>query len=81
MGTLVRDVNAQGDGDRLLVMCCSEFGRRVAENASDGTPGPGLLAGNEVKAGVVGEHPRLDDLQHGDLKHRVDFRQVDAAIL
>ena len=85
VGTLVRDVNAQGHGDRLLVMCFSEFGRRVAENASDGTDhgaaGPGLLAGNGVKAGVVSEHPRLDDLQHGDLKHRVDFRQVCAAVL
>lgn len=85
VGTLVRDVNAQGDGDRLLVMCFSEFGRRVAENASDGTDhgaaGPVLLAGNQVKAGVVGEHPQLDDLQNGDLKHRIDFRQVYAAIL
>ena len=85
VGTLVRDVNAQGDGDRLLVMCFSEFGRRVAENASDGTDhgaaGPVLLAGNGVKAGVVGEHPRLDDLQSGDLKHRIDFRQVYTAIL
>jgi len=85
VGTLVRDVNAQGDGDRLLVMCFSEFGRRVAENASDGTDhgaaGPVFLAGNGVNAGVVGEHPRLDDLQNGDLKHLVDFRQVYAAIL
>ena len=85
VGTLVRDVNAQGDGDRLLVMCFSEFGRRVAENVSDGTDhgaaGPVLLAGNGVKAGVVGEHPRLDDLQNGDLKHRIDFRQVYAEIL
>ncbi|MDA8967705.1 DUF1501 domain-containing protein [bacterium] len=85
VGTLVRDVNAQGDGDRLLVMCFSEFGRRVVENASDGTDhgaaGPLFLAGNGVKPGVVGEHPRLDDLQNGDLKHLIDFRQVYAAIL
>ena len=83
--TLVRDVNDQGNGDRLLVMCFSEFGRRVAENASDGTDhgaaGPVLLAGNGVKAGLVGELPRLDDLQNGDLKHGIDFRQVYAAIL
>lgn len=85
VGALVRDVNAQGDGDRLLVMCFSEFGRRVTENASDGTDhgaaGPVLLAGNGVNAGVVGEHPRLDDLLNGDLKHSVDFRQVYSAIL
>ena len=85
VSTLVRDVNAQGDGDRLLVMCFSEFGRRVAENASDGTDhgaaGPVFLAGNGVRAGTVGKHPPLDDLQNGDLQHVVDFRQVYAAVL
>jgi uncharacterized protein (DUF1501 family) len=85
VSTLVRDVNAQGDGDRLLVMCFSEFGRRVAENASDGTDhgaaGPVFLAGNGLRSGAVGKHPPLDDLQNGDLLHGVDFRQVYAAVL
>ncbi len=85
VSTLIRDANAHGVGDRVLVMCFSEFGRRVAENASDGTDhgtaGPVLLAGNKVKAGLIGEHPSLTDLDNGDLKHHTDFRQVYAAIL
>jgi uncharacterized protein (DUF1501 family) len=85
VSTLVRDVNAHGDGDRVLVMCFSEFGRRVAENASDGTDhgtaGPILLAGNKVKAGLIGDHPSLTHLDNGDLKHHTDFRQVYAAVL
>ena len=85
VSTLVRDVGAHGDGDRVLVMCFSEFGRRVAQNASDGTDhgtaGPILLAGNQVNAGLIGKHPSLTDLDHGDLKHHTDFRQVYAAVL
>jgi uncharacterized protein (DUF1501 family) len=85
VSTLVRDVIAHGNGERLMVMCFSEFGRRVAENASDGTDhgtaGPILLAGQHVKAGLVGEHPSLTDLDQGDLKYHTDFRQVYATVL
>jgi uncharacterized protein (DUF1501 family) len=80
-----RDANQQGFADRLLVMAFSEFGRRVEENASEGTDhgtaGPILLAGNAVRAGLIGSHPSLTDLEHGDLKHHTDFRQVYAAVL
>lgn len=85
VSTLIRDVEARGQGDRVLVMCFSEFGRRVAENASDGTDhgtaGPVLLAGTKVKAGMIGDHPSLSDLDKGDLKHHTDFRRVYAAVL
>jgi uncharacterized protein (DUF1501 family) len=63
----------------------SEFGRRVAENASGGTDhgaaAPMLLAGPRVKPGLCGEHPNLTDLSDGDLQHHTDFRQVYAALL
>lgn len=85
VSTLVSDVNAHGDGNRLLVMCFSEFGRRVAENASDGTDhgtaGPILLAGENVRAGLIGKHPSLDDLDQGDVRYHTDFRQVYASVL
>lgn len=85
VSTLIRDVEAHGNGDRVIAMCFSEFGRRVAENASNGTDhgtaGPIFLAGTKVRAGLVGEHPSLTDLDNGDLKHHTDFRQVYAAIL
>jgi uncharacterized protein (DUF1501 family) len=71
--------------ERVLVLCFSEFGRRVAENGSQGTDhgsaGPVLLAGPGVKAGLVGATPSLLDLQDGDLKVSVDFRRVYATVL
>ncbi len=71
--------------DRILVLCFSEFGRRVLENGSGGTDhgaaGPVLLAGPAVKPGLLGAYPSLTDLDDGDLKPLVDFRRVYATIL
>jgi uncharacterized protein (DUF1501 family) len=71
--------------DRVLVLCFSEFGRRVAENESAGTDhgsaGPVFLAGPAVKPGLLGTYPSLTDLADGDLKPTVDFRRVYATIL
>jgi uncharacterized protein (DUF1501 family) len=57
----------------------SEFGRRVAPNASDGTDHGGggtvLLAGR-VRPGHHGEPPPLDALVDGDLATTTDFRSV-----
>lgn len=79
------DVAEQGNKDRVLSMVFSEFGRRVAENASEGTDhgaaAPMFLAGSTVKAGLHGKHPSLSDLDDGDLKHHTDFRQVYATVL
>jgi uncharacterized protein (DUF1501 family) len=80
-----RDMKAHGHHDRVLVMTFSEFGRRVPENGSKGTDhgsaAPMFLIGSKVKAGLVGAHPRLDQLEAGNLKHHTDFRQVYATIL
>lgn len=79
------DLAAAKLADRVLVLCFSEFGRRVAENSSagtdHGTAGPVLLAGPGVRAGVVGRVPSLMDLEEGDLKQTTDFRQVYATVL
>jgi uncharacterized protein (DUF1501 family) len=76
--------NAKLD-ERVVVLVFSEFGRRVAENGSlgtdHGTAGPVLLAGPRVKPGLVGPTPSLLDLQDGDLKMSIDFRQVYATVL
>ena len=40
-----------------------------------------LLACNQVKAGLIGEHPSLNDLVGGDLELHTDFRRVYAAVL
>ncbi len=79
------DLAAAKLADRVVVLCFSEFGRRVQENGSQGTDhgtaGPVFLAGPGVRAGLVGETPRLLDLQDGDLKMTTDFRRVYASVL
>ncbi|MBB5353291.1 uncharacterized protein (DUF1501 family) [Haloferula luteola] len=79
------DLKEQGNADRVTVMTFSEFGRRVAENASSGTDhGKAsclFVAGGGVQGGLFGKMPSLTDLDAGDLKHAVDFRQVYATVL
>jgi uncharacterized protein (DUF1501 family) len=79
------DLAAAGHADRVAVLTFSEFGRRVRENASLGTDhgaaAPLFLVGPVATAGLVGEHPSLEALDDGDLKHHTDFRRVYAALL
>ncbi len=81
------DMKAQGNLSRVLVMTFSEFGRRVAENASGGTDhgaaAPMFIIGQKVRAGLLGKYPSLapGDLVNGDLKYNVDFRSVYAGVL
>jgi uncharacterized protein (DUF1501 family) len=79
------DVKSSGLEDRVVVLAFSEFGRRVEENASQGTDhgaaGPLFLAGRSLKGGVLGENPNFTDLDAGDLKATIDFRQVYATLL
>lgn len=80
-----REMEAIGKADKVVMLVFSEFGRRVAENASGGTDhgaaAPMFLVGSRVKGGVHGPLPDLDNLQNGDLRHTVDFREVYAATL
>ena len=68
-------------------MTFSEFGRRVTQNANNGTDhgaaAPMFIVGGRVKAGLLGEYPSLApaDLFRGDIKYTVDFRCVYAAVL
>jgi uncharacterized protein (DUF1501 family) len=80
-----KDMKAQGNSGRVLVMGFSEFGRRVAQNASGGTDhgtaAPMYFVGDMIRPGLLGSHPSLEDLDQGDLKFNVDFRSVYAAVL
>jgi uncharacterized protein (DUF1501 family) len=81
------DLKTQGNLERVLVMTFSEFGRRVAENANNGTDhgaaAPLFIMGSHVKAGLLGQYPSLapGDLFQGDMKYHVDFRSVYATVL
>jgi uncharacterized protein (DUF1501 family) len=72
-------------GRRVAVVVYSEFGRRVRANASDGTDhgtaGPVFVLGPRVCGGLLGEQPSLRDLDDGDVKATVDFRDVFGTLL
>lgn len=80
-----QDLKARGQHQRVMILTFSEFGRRVKENGSLGTDhgaaAPVFLIGGKVKPGLIGDHPRLDRLDDGNLKHHTDFRTIYAALL
>lgn len=72
--------------DDTLIMTFSEFGRRVAENGSNGTDhGTAnnlfLMGGQLQNAGFYNGGPDLSNLINEDLAYDIDFRQVYATIL
>lgn len=79
------DLEKAGEADRVLVLVFSEFGRRLAENASGGTDhgtsAPVFLLGKAVRPGLYGSSPNLNDLEDGDPKFAIDFRRVYATLL
>lgn len=85
LGAFYGDLVANGKADEVLVVTWSEFGRRVAENASGGTDhgtaAPLFVLGGRIKGGVYGEVPDLRNLDNGNLKFGVDFRSVYASLL
>lgn len=80
-----KDLAAHGHAQRVLTLTFSEFGRRLQENGSQGTDHgttiPMFALGGGVKGGIYGKNPDLADLQDGDPKHDLDFRQVYASVL
>lgn len=86
MAAFAKDLKASGHWKDTLVMTFSEFGRRVKENASRGTDhgtanNMFLLGGSLDQPGIRNAAPKLDDLDKGDLKYQIDFRQVYAEVL
>ncbi len=87
IGAFMDDIKAAGRADEVLIMVFSEFGRRVKENASNGTDhgtasSVFLIGQGLKKPGVFNGLPSLDSLDdNGDLKFSVDFRRVYATVL
>jgi uncharacterized protein (DUF1501 family) len=85
LGAFTKRMQSAGQQDRVLVVTFSEFGRRVAENASHGTDhgaaAPMFLAGPKLPKLLHGNPPDLSSLDDGDLKFEIDFRSVYASVL
>lgn len=86
MRALVSDLKKNNLLKDTLIMTFSEFGRRVQQNASNGTDhGTAnnlFLIGEQLhKPGFFNQAPDLSNLDNGDLIYQVDFRNIYATIL
>jgi uncharacterized protein (DUF1501 family) len=86
VAAFVKDLKQTSKLDDTLIMTFSEFGRRVEQNASNGTDhgtaNNVLLFGGKLKnAGIYNNAPDLTQLDHGDLKYEIDFREIYATLL
>jgi uncharacterized protein (DUF1501 family) len=84
--SLVKDLKANNRFNDVMLMTFSEFGRRVSQNASGGTDhgtanNMFIVGGGLKQKGIINAMPDLADLEEGDLKYKVDFKNVYATIL
>jgi uncharacterized protein (DUF1501 family) len=80
------DLKRNNRFEDVLMMTFSEFGRRVGQNASNGTDhgtanNMFFISGGLKQKGILNDMPDLADLNEGDLKHKVDFKNVYATVL
>ena len=82
----VKDLKSNNRFNDVMLFTFSEFGRRVEQNASGGTDhgtanNMFFISGGLNKKGLINDIPSLSDLDEGDLKYKVDFKNVYATIL
>ncbi|WP_313263488.1 DUF1501 domain-containing protein [Sphingobacterium sp.] len=84
--SFVDDLKKNGLFQDVMLMTFSEFGRRVAQNASNGTDhGTAnqlfFISGGLKQQGLLNDLPDLSQLNEGDLRYTEDFRKVYATLL
>jgi uncharacterized protein (DUF1501 family) len=86
VGSFIKDLKAAGRFNDVLFFTFSEFGRRVAQNASGGTDhGTAnnmlFMSGGLKQKGLINALPDLSHLDEGDLRYKIDFKNVYATVL
>ncbi len=86
ISVFVKDLKDNNRFQDVMVMTFSEFGRRVAQNASGGTDhgtanNMFFISGGLKQKGLMNPLANLNDLNEGDLKYTVDFKNVYATVL
>ena len=86
ISAFVKDLKDSNRFQDVMIMTFSEFGRRVAQNASGGTDhgtanNMFFIGGALKQKGLINAMPDLNDLNEGDLVHKVDFKNVYATVL
>jgi uncharacterized protein (DUF1501 family) len=84
--SFVSDLKSNNRFQDVLLMTFSEFGRRVSQNASGGTDhgtanNMFLVSGALKEKGLLNPLPDLNQLDEGDLKYQVDFKNVYGTVL
>lgn len=84
--SFVSDLKSNNRFRDVMLVTFSEFGRRVAQNASGGTDhgtanNMFFVSGGLKQKGILNPLPDLANLAEGDLQHKVDFKQVYATLL
>jgi len=82
----VKDLKQNNRFNDVMLMTFSEFGRRVAQNASGGTDhgtanNMFFMSGGLQQQGLLNSLPDLSSLENGDLRYSVDFKDVYATLL
>lgn len=82
---LQTELSKTDNWNNTLVMSYSEFGRRAAENKSNGTDhgtaAAHLLFGGNLNGGLHGQHPDLGKLVNNDLQHTLDYRALYSSVI
>jgi uncharacterized protein (DUF1501 family) len=87
VSAFVKDLKRNKTFEDTLILTFSEFGRRVKQNAANGTDHGAannvfVIGKNLKKAGFYNNLASLSDLDgNGDLKYEIDFRTIYATIL
>lgn len=86
MSAFLNDLKQHDRLDDTLVFTFSEFGRRVEQNASNGTDhgtanNMFLFGGKLNRQGIYNNAPDLSNLENGDLRFQVDFREIYGTVL
>ena len=83
--TLRKELSKTDNWNNTTVISYSEFGRRAAQNQSNGTDHGTAAAhfvfGGKVNGGFHGTHPDLGQLHNGDLQFTMDYRVLYQSVL
>ena len=80
------DLKAHDQGEEVIMLVFSEFGRRIRDNGNGtdhGSGGGAFLIGERVNGGMYAEYPSLAPEDHlsGDMQYNNDFRGIYSTIL
>lgn len=85
IGSFINELKKDNLFEDVLIVTYSEFGRRVNENASlgldHGTAAPHFIIGENVRGGIYGKYPSLNNLDSNNLIYTTKFQSLYNTVL